>query len=92
MGVVGFFMMLMNIPAAPFLIAFILGPMFEDNLRRALAISRGNPNIFFQSTISWIFFVLIILFVGITARREWRSFRAKKSANATGSDLPGVSS
>jgi putative tricarboxylic transport membrane protein len=82
MGVVGFFMMLMNIPAAPFLIAFILGPMFEDNLRRALAISRGNPGIFFQSTISWIFFILIIVFVGITARREWRTFRAKKAAAA----------
>lgn len=88
MGVVGFFMMLMNIPAAPFLIAFILGPMFEDNLRRALAISRGNPNIFFQSTISWIFFVLIILFVGITARREWMSYRAKKAASIPEDAVP----
>ena len=72
MGVVGFAMMLLNIPAAPFLIAFILGPMFEDNMRRALAISRGDPAVFFQSWISWGFFALTVLFVVLTIRRQWQ--------------------
>jgi putative tricarboxylic transport membrane protein len=88
MGVVGFLMMLLGIPAAPFLIAFILGPMFEDNLRRALAISHGNPGIFFQSIISWIFFTLIILFVGMKVYRVWRNFRARKTT--TSAKTPGV--
>ncbi|WP_036683109.1 tripartite tricarboxylate transporter permease [Pelobacter seleniigenes] len=90
MGVVGFIMMLLNIPAAPFLIAFILGPMFEDNLRRSLAISHGSANIFFQSVISWIFFVLIILFLGVTARREWQSFRAGKATDSSSAKKTGV--
>lgn len=80
MGAVGFAMMVLNIPAAPFLIAFILGPMFEDNLRRSLAISRGDPSIFFQSWISWVFFLLTILFVSLTVRREWKKWRNKSRA------------
>ena len=79
MGVVGFAMMLLNIPAAPFLIAFILGPMFEDNMRRALAISRGDPAVFFQSWISWGFFALTVLFVVLTIRRQWKKRNAPAS-------------
>lgn len=70
MGIVGFIMTTLNIPAAPFLIAFILGPIFEDNLRRSLAISHGDPGIFFQSWISWAFFLPTILFAILTIRRE----------------------
>lgn len=81
MGVVGFLMMLLQIPAAPFLIAFILGPMLEDNLRRALAISHGDPSIFFQSTVSLIFAALILFFVGLTIRREWQKIRARRTAS-----------
>ena len=77
MGVVGFIMMILNIPAAPFLIAFILGPMFEDNMRRSMAISRGDLSVFFQSWISWGFFALTILFIALTIRREWQKWREK---------------
>ena len=77
MGVVGFIMMILNIPAAPFLIAFILGPMFEDNMRRSIAISRGDLSVFFQSWISWGFFALTILFIALTIRREWQKWREK---------------
>ena len=80
MGVVGFAMMLLNIPAAPFLIAFILGPMFEDNMRRSLAISRGDLGVFFQSWISWGFFILTILFVTLTIRREWKKWRDRRAS------------
>ncbi|MBX2832522.1 MAG: tripartite tricarboxylate transporter permease [Rhodospirillales bacterium] len=83
MGVVGFAMMLLNIPAAPFLIAFILGPMFEDNMRRSLAISRGDLGVFFQSWISWGFFALTVLFVILTIRREWKKWREKRDATPT---------
>ncbi|OKH86621.1 tripartite tricarboxylate transporter permease [Thalassospira sp. TSL5-1] len=80
MGIVGFIMMVLNIPAAPFLIAFILGPMFEDNMRRSLAISRGDLGVFFQSWISWAFFALTILFVALTIRREWQKWRSNARA------------
>ncbi|QDY71147.1 tripartite tricarboxylate transporter permease [Qingshengfaniella alkalisoli] len=79
MGVVGFGMYLLAIPAAPFLIAFILGPMIEDNLRRALAISRGDASIFFSSPICWIFAGLILFVVGITLRREIAKSKERKA-------------
>jgi TctA family transporter len=37
---------------APMLLAFILGPMMEEYLRRAMLISRGDPWVFVQRPIS----------------------------------------
>ncbi|WP_119308247.1 tripartite tricarboxylate transporter permease [Cohaesibacter haloalkalitolerans] len=79
MGVTGFIMFLLNIPAAPFLIAFIIGPMIEENLRRALAISRGDPSVLISSPITMIFAVLIVLVVGLTVRREFLKSRNRKA-------------
>ena len=36
MGALGYIMLKLSIPAAPFLIAFILGPLLEDNFRQSL--------------------------------------------------------
>lgn len=66
MGGVGFAMLRLNIPAAPFLIAFILGPLLEDNFRQSLLLSRGDWSIFFSSTICWVFWGLTVLVVGFT--------------------------
>jgi putative tricarboxylic transport membrane protein len=82
MGLVGFGMFLLNIPAAPFLIAFILGPMLEENLRRALAISRGDPSVLLSSPITWIFSVLIIFVIAITVRREIQKIKDRKAVAA----------
>lgn len=79
MGLVGFVMFLLSFPAAPFLIAFILGPMIEENLRRSLAISRGEIDIFLSSPICWIFGALIIVVVSITLRREIAKSKARKA-------------
>jgi len=78
MGLVGFGMFLLNIPAAPFLIAFILGPMIEENLRRALAISRGDPVVLLSSPITWVFAVLITLVLGLTVRREFLKSKERR--------------
>ena len=78
MGVVGFGMFLLNIPAAPFLIAFILGPMLEENLRRALAISRGEPAVLLSSPITWVFAALIVFVLIITVRREILKSKAER--------------
>jgi putative tricarboxylic transport membrane protein len=82
MGLVGFGMFLLNIPAAPFLIAFILGPMLEENLRRALAISRGDPSVLVSSPITWIFSVLILFVITITVRREIQKSKDRKAVAA----------
>jgi putative tricarboxylic transport membrane protein len=43
------------------LLAFILGPMMEEYLRRAMLISRGNPWVFVQRPISATLLALAVL-------------------------------
>jgi len=70
----------LSIPAAPFLIAFILGPMFENNLRRSLLMSQGSPDIFFQSGISLFFLGLTVLSLVLIVRSQMQ--RARRQAAA----------
>jgi len=70
MGLFGFGMLKLDIPAAPFLIAFILGPMLEDNFRQSLLMSRGSWTIFFSSPICWLFWFLTAIFVFVLVKRR----------------------
>ncbi|GGK29182.1 hypothetical protein GCM10010965_22550 [Caldalkalibacillus thermarum] len=45
-GVLGFLMRLFSFPAAPFILAFILGGIMEQSFRQALTISNGSLSIF----------------------------------------------
>lgn len=65
-GLVGYLMQLARLPIAPFLLGFILFPMFEDNFRRSLLIS-DEWTVFFRSPICWIFIALFLgsLFWGL---------------------------
>ncbi len=83
MGVIGFGMLRLSIPAAPFLIAFILGPMFEDNLRRSLLQSQGSLRIFFESGISAFFLALTALSLVLILRRQMRNRRARAAAEGS---------
>lgn len=72
MGLLGFFMRIQGFPAAPFAIAFILGPLLEENLRRSLLMSGGSPAIFFESGISLAFLALAVLSAAATAIAQRR--------------------
>ena len=48
---------------APMLLGFVLGPMMEENLRRAMLISRGDPLVFVTRPISLAFVIATILIV-----------------------------
>lgn len=82
-GAVGYLMMKINMAAAPFLMGFILGPLFEDNLRRSFLIAE-DITIFFRSPICWIFIVITVLSLFIGIRRELRMTRARRAQ--TGSE------
>lgn len=60
-GFVGLCMNMFNYPTAPVLLGYILGPMIEENFRRALFISNGDFSIFFNSYVSSIFISLSTL-------------------------------
>jgi TctA family transporter len=51
-GILGYILRVFDFEPAPLIIGFILGPMMEENLRRAMVLSRGDPLIFLQSPIS----------------------------------------
>ncbi len=65
-------MLRFDIPSAPFLIAFILGPLLEDNFRRALLLSQGSLDIFFRNEITWIFWGLTALSLIFIVRRNFK--------------------
>lgn len=60
-GIVGFVMEKFGIPTAPAVLAVILGPMAEENLRRALLISDNNYWALVDSSISITLVTLIVL-------------------------------
>ena len=63
-GLVGYLFRKFEYEGAPLLLAFVLGPMFETNLRQSLILSRGSFLIFFSRPISAVFVsIAIILFV-----------------------------
>jgi TctA family transporter len=60
---------------APLLLGFILGPMLEENLRRALLLSRGDPSVFIQRPISLTLLIIataLLLMVILPAFRKTR--------------------
>ena len=54
-------------PPAPFVLGFVLGPLLEENLRRALLFSRGDPTTFLQSPISVAFLLATLVFLAAMA-------------------------
>ncbi|HYI84830.1 MAG TPA: tripartite tricarboxylate transporter permease, partial [Acetobacteraceae bacterium] len=51
-AVFGYMFNKLKMEPAPLLIGFVLGPMMEEHLRRAMLLSRGDPMIFLQRPIS----------------------------------------
>ncbi|WP_449539351.1 tripartite tricarboxylate transporter permease [Ferdinandcohnia sp. Marseille-Q9671] len=60
-GIIGYFMAYYKFPAAPMLLAFILGGMMEQSLRQALTISNGSLLIFVQKPISCALLIVAAL-------------------------------
>jgi putative tricarboxylic transport membrane protein len=51
-GLLGYVFAKLGCEAAPLMLGFILGPMMEETLRRALLLSRGDPSVFVTNPIS----------------------------------------
>jgi TctA family transporter len=75
-GAVGYVFYKLDCEPAPLILGFILGPMMEENLRRALLLSRGDPTVFFTRPLSAALLltaaVLVVLVAApaIKSRRE----------------------
>lgn len=79
-GLIGYVLMRLRYSAAPVLLGFILGPMMEENLRRSLVISRGDPTVFLERPVCVILLGVSLLLLLAPLRKplvKWlRSRRA----------------
>ena len=60
-GVFGLICMKLEMEMAPLALGVVLGPLMEENLRRAMLLSRGDPSVFFTRPISAGFMIASIL-------------------------------
>lgn len=80
-GVMGYGMQRGAFPVAPLILALILGPMVEENFRRALVMSDGSPAIFWQRPIAAVLFTVAGLVVlGAIVRRIRIARRSRDGA------------
>jgi TctA family transporter len=74
-GLLGYVCVKLECEPAPLILGFILGPLMEENLRRAMLLSRGDPLVFFQKPISATFLVVSIILLVIIALPNIRKKR-----------------
>ena len=65
------------------ILGFLLGPMMEENLRRSLVLSRGDPMIFIQRPISATLLGLCVLLIVVTVLPSIRKSRDKAFAGGS---------
>ncbi|MFD1357846.1 tripartite tricarboxylate transporter permease [Fictibacillus halophilus] len=62
-GLAGYLLAKNDYPLAPLVLGLVLGPMIENNMRRALTTSNGDFNVFIENPISAIFLVCAVLWI-----------------------------
>ena len=70
LGIFGYILRKLDFPTAPIILGFVLAELMEQNLRRALAISDGDPSILFDSLLSIVLWVMAaaVLLIPIAIR------------------------
>jgi putative tricarboxylic transport membrane protein len=71
----GYLCLKLECEPAPLILGFVLGPLMEENLRRALLISRGDPMVFVQEPISLGFLIASALLLVVVAAPAIRAKR-----------------
>jgi TctA family transporter len=77
-GVIGAILLALKFPVATILLGYVLGPMVEENFRRALLLSRGDMGIFLERPISAAFMYACMLLIVGQLYFAWRGARKKK--------------
>src|ERR1700680_857482 len=74
-GVIGFWLVKHDFEPAPMLLGFVLGPLMEENLRRAMLIARGDATVFFTRPISAVVLTTAIILLIVAALPKIRRRR-----------------
>nr|WP_136637719.1 tripartite tricarboxylate transporter permease [Pseudooceanicola onchidii] len=81
-GFLGWGMKALNFEVAPLLLGFVLGPMMEENFRRALVISNGEVSTFLARPISGTIMVATFLIIGYYVVQGLRKVLSRKMVSA----------
>jgi putative tricarboxylic transport membrane protein len=74
-GVLGYVFMRLDCEPAPMILGFVLGPLMEENLRRAMRISSGDPMIFLNRPISLGLLIAALVLLAMVTLPNIRSKR-----------------
>ncbi len=76
-GLLGYGLMKLKCEPAPLLLGFVIGPLLEENLRRAMTLGRGDPTVFLTRPISLTLILLTIAVLLVVLLPQVRRKRAQ---------------
>ncbi len=76
-GFFGYYCSKWGCEPAPLILGFVLGPLMEENLRRAMLISRGDPSVFFTRPISLGMLLVAFALLAMIIAPQFRKKRAE---------------
>jgi putative tricarboxylic transport membrane protein len=74
-SIFGYLCLKLDCEPAPLILGFVLGPLMEEHLRRALLISRGDPTVLVSEPISLAFLLISVLLLAVVAAPAVRAKR-----------------
>lgn len=74
-GVIGYILVELDCELAPMLFGGVVGPMLEENMRRALIISRGDASVFIRRPVSAVLLAIAAIAIIVAAVPKIRSRR-----------------
>lgn len=74
-GLLGYLFIKLRCEPAPLLLGYLLGPLMEENLRRAMLLSRGDPSVFVTRPLSLTLLILCVLVVVLMLSPRVRATR-----------------
>jgi TctA family transporter len=74
-AVFGYVLLRLGCEPAPLVLGFILGPLMEENLRRSLVISRGDPMVFLERPISAVLLAMTVAIIALIVLPQFRKTR-----------------
>jgi TctA family transporter len=71
-GALGYMLAKIECEPAPLLLGYVLGPLLEEHLRRAMLLARGDPSVFFTRPLSLVFMLATIALLGVILAPAFR--------------------
>jgi TctA family transporter len=84
-GILGAIFLSLDFPVSPIVLGFVLGPMLEENFRRAMLLSHGDLRVFVQHPISAAFLGACALLVVVQVIARTRKLRIMPKPGQTAS-------